>query len=310
MRTGKLVLGAVVIAAVLAGRCHSLHPHSALGRATRRRRRRRPHRRRPCPFRWRRSSRRRSRSTSNIRRARRRSATSRCRPRSPAICEEQLAPGRRRREGKAISSTGSIRRDFEAALDQANAQVRARRGLARLCCAPISTAATKLAKSGYLAKDSFDQRTSAVRQAEAALAMDRAAVRTARAQPRAHRNPRALRRAARAQPGAGRHAGQRRRHRAEHARAARSDLRHLQSERDGPGGDPEGARSRQGRGRGPRARRDGTAPQGRAHLHRQRGRPHHRHDRGARDHRQRRSRAAARPVCPHPPARSATSRIC
>src|SRR5204863_4602311 len=34
-------------------------------------------------------------------------------------------------------------------------------------------------KSGYLAKDTFDQRTSAAAQAEAALVMDRAAVRTA-----------------------------------------------------------------------------------------------------------------------------------
>ncbi len=38
---------------------------------------------------------------------------------------------------------------------------------------------TALAKSGYLAKDTFDQRTSTLRQAEAALAMNEAAARTA-----------------------------------------------------------------------------------------------------------------------------------
>ena len=37
----------------------------------------------------------------------------------------------------------------------------------------------KLAKSGYLAQDSFDQRASAVRQTEAAVAMGQAAIRTA-----------------------------------------------------------------------------------------------------------------------------------
>ena len=50
-----------------------------------------------------------------------------------------------------------------------------------------------------------------------------------RAQSRLYGNPRAVRRPPRSEPGAGRHAGQRRRRTIEHAGAARSDLRHLQS---------------------------------------------------------------------------------
>ncbi|PDQ22839.1 efflux transporter periplasmic adaptor subunit [Mesorhizobium sanjuanii] len=68
--------------------------------------------------------------------------------------------------------------DFQAALDQAKAQVQrdtatvdyARSNLGR---------GTELAKSGYLAKDSFDQRTSTLREAEASLAVNQAAMRTA-----------------------------------------------------------------------------------------------------------------------------------
>ena len=124
-----------------------------------------------------------------------------------------------------------------------------------------------------------------------------------RAQSRLYGNPRAVRRPPRPQPGSGRHADQRRRHAVEHAGAARSDLCHLQSERDGPGRDPEGA--------GGRARSTAeillpgeTQPrhEGRADLHRQYGRSLDRHHRRARDHRQRRSQLAARPVCARPAA--------
>ena len=152
-------------------------------------------------------------------------------------------------------------RDFQAALDQAKAQ--AQRDAAALDYARSNLdRGTELAKSGYLAKDTFDQRASALRQAEAALAMDQAAVRTAELN-LGYTEIRA--------PFAGRIgrnqapvgtlvsvAGTR----AQHAGAARPDLRHLQSERDRPRRDPEGARRRQGRGRHPPAGRDAGASQG------------------------------------------------
>jgi multidrug efflux system membrane fusion protein len=69
-------------------------------------------------------------------------------------------------------------RDFQAVLDQAKAQ--AQRDVAALDYAHSNLErGSTLAKSGYLAKDSFDQRASTAGQAEAALAMDQAAIRTA-----------------------------------------------------------------------------------------------------------------------------------
>ncbi|TIW67277.1 MAG: efflux RND transporter periplasmic adaptor subunit, partial [Mesorhizobium sp.] len=66
----------------------------------------------------------------------------------------------------------------QAALDQAKAEIE--RDTATLDYARSNLGrGTELAKSGYLAKDSFDQRTSTLRAAEAALAVDRAALRTA-----------------------------------------------------------------------------------------------------------------------------------
>ncbi|TIW42772.1 MAG: efflux RND transporter periplasmic adaptor subunit, partial [Mesorhizobium sp.] len=68
--------------------------------------------------------------------------------------------------------------DYQAALDQAKAEIE--RDTATLDYARSNLGrGTELAKSGYLAKDSFDQRTSTLRAAEAALAVDRAALRTA-----------------------------------------------------------------------------------------------------------------------------------
>ncbi|GGC82839.1 efflux RND transporter periplasmic adaptor subunit [Chelatococcus reniformis] len=69
-------------------------------------------------------------------------------------------------------------RDYQAALDQAKAQVQRDEAALEYARSNLSRG-TELAKSGYLARDTFDQRTSTQRQAEAALAMDRAAVRTA-----------------------------------------------------------------------------------------------------------------------------------
>ncbi|WP_312363759.1 efflux RND transporter periplasmic adaptor subunit [Ensifer sp.] len=69
-------------------------------------------------------------------------------------------------------------RDYRAVLDQAKAQVeRDEASLAYL--RSNLTRGNELATTGYLDKDSFDQRQSAVHQAEAAVAMSRAAVQTA-----------------------------------------------------------------------------------------------------------------------------------
>ncbi len=69
-------------------------------------------------------------------------------------------------------------RDYQAVLDQANAAVA--RDQASLDYQRSSFhRGEDLAKSGYLAKDSYDQRSSSMQQAEAALTSDRAAARTA-----------------------------------------------------------------------------------------------------------------------------------
>jgi membrane fusion protein, multidrug efflux system len=68
--------------------------------------------------------------------------------------------------------------DFQAALDLARAQVE--RDTASLDYSRSNLGrGNELATSGYLAKDSFDQRTSAVRQGDATLAMSRASLHTA-----------------------------------------------------------------------------------------------------------------------------------
>jgi multidrug efflux system membrane fusion protein len=69
-------------------------------------------------------------------------------------------------------------RDFQAALDQARAQ--AQRSSAALDYARVNLdRGSQLAKTGFLAKDSFDLRTSTLNQAEAAVAADKASVRAA-----------------------------------------------------------------------------------------------------------------------------------
>ena len=69
-------------------------------------------------------------------------------------------------------------RDFQAALDQAKAQ--AQRDSAALDYQRSSLdRGTALSKTGFLSKDSFDQRSSAVLQGQAALAMDHAALQSA-----------------------------------------------------------------------------------------------------------------------------------
>jgi multidrug efflux system membrane fusion protein len=69
-------------------------------------------------------------------------------------------------------------RDLQAALDQAAAQEQ--RDAAALEYARANfNRGDELVKSGFVAKDTLDQRESAMRQAQAAVTMDRAAIRTA-----------------------------------------------------------------------------------------------------------------------------------
>ncbi len=69
-------------------------------------------------------------------------------------------------------------RDLRAALDQANAQ--AQRDQASLEYAQANFGrGEELVKSGFVTKDAYDQRASAMHQAEAALVLDRAAIEAA-----------------------------------------------------------------------------------------------------------------------------------
>lgn len=97
--------------------------------------------------------------------------------RVPGYLQEQTA-----QDGSDVKQGDLLYRiapeDYQAALDQAKAQVE--RDTATLDYARSNLGrGSELAKSGYLAKDSFDQRTSTLRGAEAALLLDKAAVRTA-----------------------------------------------------------------------------------------------------------------------------------
>jgi membrane fusion protein, multidrug efflux system len=69
-------------------------------------------------------------------------------------------------------------RDFQAALDSAKAQVARDKAALDYASANLERGVT-LAKSGYLNQDAFEQRESARRQAQAALAIDEAALHTA-----------------------------------------------------------------------------------------------------------------------------------
>jgi len=97
--------------------------------------------------------------------------------RVPGYLQEQTAQdGADVRQGDLLYKISPD--DFQAALDQAKAQVQ--RDTATLDYAQSNLGrGTELAKSGYLAKDSFDQRTSTLREAQASLALNQAAVRTA-----------------------------------------------------------------------------------------------------------------------------------
>jgi membrane fusion protein, multidrug efflux system len=92
------------------------------------------------------------------------------------IQAQPAADGTDVREGDLLYKIDG--RDYQATLDGAKAQ--AQRDTAALDYARSTyERGGELSKSGFLAKDVLDQRTSNVHQAEAALAQDRAAIRTA-----------------------------------------------------------------------------------------------------------------------------------
>ncbi len=96
--------------------------------------------------------------------------------RVPGYITAQAAPdGADVKEGDLLYKIDP--RDLQAALDQIKAQ--AARDAASLDYARSNfDRGSELVKSGFVAKDAYDQRESAMRQAEAAVAMDQAAIRT------------------------------------------------------------------------------------------------------------------------------------
>jgi membrane fusion protein, multidrug efflux system len=92
------------------------------------------------------------------------------------ILDQAVADGADVRQGDLLYRIDP--RDFQAALDQVKAQ--ADRDSAALDYARTSLQrGNELSKTGFLSKDVFDQRNSAVQQAQAALASDKAAIETA-----------------------------------------------------------------------------------------------------------------------------------
>jgi multidrug efflux system membrane fusion protein len=92
------------------------------------------------------------------------------------VQEQTVADGADVKEGDLLYRIDP--RDYQAALDQAKAQ-RQRDAAALDYARSNLDRGSELARNGWLAKDMFDQRTSAARQAEAALALDDAAIRIA-----------------------------------------------------------------------------------------------------------------------------------
>ena len=92
------------------------------------------------------------------------------------VQKQHVADGADVGEGDLLYSINPL--DFQAVLDQAKAQ--AQRDTAALEYARANLGrGTELTRNGFLPKDTLDQRATTARQAEAALAMDRAAIRVA-----------------------------------------------------------------------------------------------------------------------------------
>jgi multidrug efflux system membrane fusion protein len=92
------------------------------------------------------------------------------------IRQQHVSDGADVKEGDLLYTIDP--RDFQAALDQAKAQAQSDAAALDYARSNLERGSS-LVKNGYLAKDTFDQRTSASAQAEAALAKDQAAIRTA-----------------------------------------------------------------------------------------------------------------------------------
>jgi multidrug efflux system membrane fusion protein len=92
------------------------------------------------------------------------------------IQSQPIADGADVKEGELIYKIDE--RDYRAALDQAKAQ--AQRNVAALNYAKSNfNRGDELVKTGFLAKDNYDQRASTLGQSEASVAMDSASVRSA-----------------------------------------------------------------------------------------------------------------------------------
>jgi len=110
-------------------------------------------------------------------------------------------------------------RDYRAALDQAKAQ--AQRNVAALSYARSNfNRGDELVKTGFLAKDNYDQRASTLGQSEGVGGDGQCVGPFRRDQSGLYRNPRAVCRPARPQPGARGHAGRRLRLHPQHPGAA------------------------------------------------------------------------------------------
>ena len=92
------------------------------------------------------------------------------------IKQQHVADGSDVKEGELLYTIDP--RDYQAALDSAKAQARRDEAALEYTRANLDRGSS-LVKNGFIAKDTFDQRTSAVTQAEATLAMSEAAIRTA-----------------------------------------------------------------------------------------------------------------------------------
>ena len=92
------------------------------------------------------------------------------------IGQQHVADGADVRKGDLLYTIDP--RDFQAALDSAKAQVARDKAALDYASANLERGIS-LAKSGYLNQDAYEQRESARRQAQAALAIDQAALHTA-----------------------------------------------------------------------------------------------------------------------------------
>ena len=92
------------------------------------------------------------------------------------VQKQHVADGSDVKQGELLYTIDP--RDYQAALDRAKAE-KERDVAARDYASSNLERGTELTKSGWLAKDTFDQRSSLLKQSEAAINVDEAAIRTA-----------------------------------------------------------------------------------------------------------------------------------